>query len=230
MESPAIGVLNESPLHAALKESIRQPGDAIEVPVGGFVIDLVHDGTLVEIQTGSFSSMREKLDHLLDAHRFRIVHPIAVHTDIVNLEADGRVRSRRKSPKSGVAADVCAELVSFPTLLSHPNFELVIALTREEDHREPATHRRRRSRPRVGRRRLVRIESLVSLSEPRDLVELVPDGLPEPFTTAELATALGRSRSAAQQVAYCLRTAGVVEAVGRDRNGVAYSLSATRPS
>ncbi len=34
-----IGLLNEKPLHASLKEWYAQPGDQFEVPVDGFVID-----------------------------------------------------------------------------------------------------------------------------------------------------------------------------------------------
>ncbi len=72
-----IGVMREGPLHAALKAWLARPGDRLEVPVDGFVIDLVRaDGELVEIQTGSFSPLRSKMDALLDGYRVRIVHPI----------------------------------------------------------------------------------------------------------------------------------------------------------
>ena len=53
------------------------------------------------------------------------------------LDDDGREVSRRRSPKRGIPADVCAELVSFPTLLSHPNFTLEVALVEEEEVRRP---------------------------------------------------------------------------------------------
>src|SRR3954451_13073360 len=46
-----IGELREGPLHRALKEWLSAPGDAFEVPVEGYVIDLVRaDGELVEVQ------------------------------------------------------------------------------------------------------------------------------------------------------------------------------------
>ena len=75
---PAIGVMREGPLHAAVKALLAEPGDRLEVAVGRFVIDLVRaDGELVEVQTGSFGALGSKLDALLDEHRIRIVHPIA---------------------------------------------------------------------------------------------------------------------------------------------------------
>src|SRR5262245_29727482 len=74
----AIGTLREGPLHRALKELLAAPGDAFEVRVDGYVIDLVRaDGELVEVQTGGFSALRTKLDALLDRHPIRIVQPIA---------------------------------------------------------------------------------------------------------------------------------------------------------
>jgi hypothetical protein len=55
-----------------------------------------------------------------------------------------------------------------------------------------------------------------------DLLELLPDDLPTPFTTADLATHLARSRRIAQQMAYCLRHAGAIEAVGKTGNAIQY--------
>ena len=46
-----IGVLREGPLHRELKALLAAPGDAFEVKVDGYVIDLVRsDGELVEIE------------------------------------------------------------------------------------------------------------------------------------------------------------------------------------
>ena len=132
-----IGSLNEKPLHAALKEWYRRDGDEVEAPLEGFVVDLVRDGLLIEIQTRGFSAMRRKFDRLLDAHPMRLVHPVAAVKWIIKLDEDGREVSRRRSPKRGIAADVCAELVSFPSLLSHPNFILEVALVEEDEVRRP---------------------------------------------------------------------------------------------
>lgn len=63
----SIGVMREGPLHAAVKAVLAQAGDRLEVPVDGFVIDLVRaDGELVEVQTGGFGALGTELD----AHRF----------------------------------------------------------------------------------------------------------------------------------------------------------------
>lgn len=217
-----IGTLNEQHLHAELKSLYRERGDLVEVPIGGFVIDLVRDDTLIEIQTRSFSSMRKKLDVLLDAHPILLIHPIAAERWIRRIDDSGQEVSRRRSPKRGKSVDVCAELVSFPSLLSHPNFTLEILLVQEEEVRRPDPKAWRRGGWCIAERRLLGILERARFSAAEDLLSLLPEGLPDPFTTDDLATALTRSRHLAQEVAYCLREAGVLEAVGRNKDGVLY--------
>ncbi len=225
-----IGSLNEKPLHAALKDWYRRDGDGVEMPVEGFVIDLVRDDLLIEIQTGGFASMRRKLDHLLDSHPMRLVHPIAVVNWIVRLDEEGSEVSRRRSPKRGIAADVCRELVSFPALVDHPNFRLDVLLVEAEEIRRPDAARGwRRGGFVVEERRLIDVQGTVTFESSDDLAALLPTGLPDPFTTGDLAGALGRTRRLAQQVAYCLRLCGAVETVGRDRSGRLYRPCARRP-
>ena len=218
-----IGVLNEKPLHAALKEWYRIDGDRVEVPLDGFVIDLVRGDTLVEIQTRGFSSMRKKLDRLLDAHAMCVVHPIAAEKWIVKLDAEGEQVSRRRSPKRGIAAQVCEELVSFPSLLSHPHFTLEVALVEEEEVRRPDAKKGwRRNGYVIEERRLVDVVETVRLDAPESLLRFLPEGLPDPFTSADLASALGRTRHLAQEITYCLRVSGAVNTIGRDKRGILY--------
>lgn len=217
-----IGSLNEKPLHAALKDWYRRGGDLVEEPVEGFVVDLVRDDLLIEIQTRNFSAMRRKLDRLVDLRPVRLVHPVAATKWIVKLDGKAREVSRRRSPKRGVAADVCAELVSFPSLLDHPNFVLEVLLTEEEEVWRPDARGWRRGGYAVEERRLLGVVDAIEFRAPGDLRTVLPDGLPDPFTTKDLAGLLGRTRHAAQEVAYCLRESGAIEVDGRDRRGYLY--------
>jgi hypothetical protein len=218
-----IGLLNEKPLHAGLKEWYRCDGDQVEVPLEGFVVDLVRDGLLIEVQTRGFASMRRKFDRLLDTYSIRLVYPVAVRKWIVKLDDGGAEVSRRLSPKRGIAADVCAELVSFPSLLSHPNFTLEVALIEEDEVRRPDAKKGwRRGGFVIEERRLVSVVDTVEFASPQDLLGVIPSGLPDPFTTADLAAGLGRSRHLAQEVAYCLRISGAVETAGREKRGILY--------
>ena len=85
-----VAVLNEKPLHAALKEWYRQPGDRFEVCVDGFVVDIVRGPVLVEIQTRNFAAIKRKLAKLAVHNPVRLVYPIARDKWIVKLAEDGK--------------------------------------------------------------------------------------------------------------------------------------------
>ena len=60
---------------------------------------------------------------------------------------------------------------------------------------------------------------------PADLLALIPDDLAEPFTTADIAAAIGRPRPLAQQMAYCLREMGALTKVGQRGKAYLYERS-----
>ena len=223
----SIGTLREKPLHASLKQWYARPGDQVESPIDGFVIDLVRDDLLIEIQTRSFSSMKRKLTSLLElGHRIRIVHPIAIDRWIVKIDDSGTILGRRRSPKHGDPSDLFAELVSFPELLVHPHLEIQLLLTKEDEIRRHNPDRawRRKGWVVVERHLLEVVDSLL-LQSTTDITALLPAGLPDPFTTAELAERLGRPRRTGQQMAYCLSKAGVLTTAGKRGNSVLYLMS-----
>ena len=131
----AIGELPERSLHAALKRWYRLPGDRTEVPVEGYVIDLVRSDTLIEIQTASFGKLARKLTRLVRGHRVRLVHPVARRKWIVTIGPDGRVLRRRASPKRGAYRDLFAELVRILHLIGNPNFSFEVLLVEVEELR-----------------------------------------------------------------------------------------------
>jgi hypothetical protein len=218
--------LREKPLHASLKQWYAREGDRVEVPVDGFVIDLVRDEQLIEVQTRGFSSMKHKVGTLLGlGHAIRIVHPIPLDTWIAKVDPAGEVLGRRRSPKHGTPIDLFSELVSFPDLLAHPHLEIEVLLTVEEEVRRHTPGRSwRRNGWTVVERRLLEVVDTVPVRHPGDLAALLPGGLPETFTTSDLADKIGRPRRTAQQMAYCLSRAGVIVAVGKQGNTVEYRV------
>jgi hypothetical protein len=223
-----ISTFNEKPLHAALKEWYTRPGDQLEVPVGGFIADIVRGDLLIEIQTASFASIKRKLLELTTHHPVRLVYPIARQKWIVKLAEDGHSQfSRRKSPKRGMVEDVFAELVSFPTLLASSNFSLEVLLIQEEEVRRHDPVRRWRRKGWVTHeRRLLEVLERRRFETPADLANLLPPTLPEPFTTSDLAASLPRPRRLAQRMAYCLREMQVIDPVGKQGNAILYVRTA----
>jgi len=221
----SIGVLNEKPLHASLKNWVAQPEDQVEVKVDGFVIDIVQEDLLVEIQTGSFASIKSKLDKLVRSHRVQLIYPIAQEKWIVKLAKDeGDETTRRKSPKRGRVEELFREMVSFPHLLAHPNFSLTVLMTKEEEVRRYDKNKNwRRKGWRIIERRLLEVAEQITFGEPADWRALLPIGSGE-FTAKDLAKAIGISGQLAQKMAYCLRKADVIELVGKQGRAYLYKV------
>jgi len=208
---------------------MAEPGDQIEVPLDGFRIDIVRGNLLIEIQTRNFSALKRKLWQLVPDHRLRLVHPIAQEKWLVKRAKRGeKLSKRRKSPKRGIVQDLFGELVSFPELVLQPNFSLEVLLIQEEEVRHHDARRAWRRRGWVtDERRLLQVVERLLFAGPEDYAALLPDELAEPFTTADLARALGRPRSLAQKMAYCLRRMDVIADVGRRDRSVLYGRAAS---
>jgi len=222
---PGIGLLNETPLHASLKQWYARPGDQFEVPIDGYVIDIVRGDLLVEIQTSHLASIKSKLLQLAPSHRIRVVYPIAQQKWIVRLPTKGGDGTkRRKSPRRGRLEDVFWEAVSFPQLLAIPNLSLEILLTNQEEvWRYVGNRSWRRKGWAVDERRLLEVVESRSYEEPADWRALLPEDL-EPFTARELADALSVRLELAQKMAYCLRQANLIELTSKRGRAHVYQV------
>jgi hypothetical protein len=219
----------ETSLHRTLKERYAAGGSGRpEVVVGGFRVDAVDaNGRLIEVQSGPLGPLRAKLRRLLDDHRIRIVKPVILNRRVVRrVRADGPVVSSRRSPKRGALLDVFDDLIGVARIFPHSNLEIEILGVGIEEVRIP---RRRWPGYRVADRCLSEIHETTSLVKASDLWQLLPmncDG-GQPFTTRELALNLGRPRSFAQRVAYCLRLTGAAHVVDKSGNSLVYERSST---
>jgi len=223
-----IGLINEKPLHASLKQWYARPGDRFEVPVDGFVIDIVRDDLLIEIQTRNFASINSKLCKLTRSYEVRLVYPVVQEKWIVRSATSGGTAVRRKSPKRGRLEDLFWELVSIPQLLSNPNFSLEVLMISEEELRRYEGKRRwRRKGWVVEGRRLVEVLDRRLFGVSSDWLTFVPDGL-QSFTTKDLATLADTRRDLAQKMAYCLRHTKMIELIGRQGRANLYRV-ADRP-
>ncbi len=225
---PGIGLLNEKPLHASLKRWYAQPGDRFEVPVEGFVIDIVRDDQLLEIQTGNFASIKPKLIHLVRSHPIRLIYPIALEKWIVRLaKGESKGVTRRKSPKRGRLEDVFWEMVSIPQLLLNRSFSLEVLIIREEEARRYGGKRNwHRKGFVVEERRLLEVVDRKLFKESADWLTFIPAGL-ESFTARDLAEAIDISQELAQKMAYCLRNAGVTNLMGKRGRANLYRVAGT---
>jgi hypothetical protein len=223
--SPIIGTLAEKSLHAALKDWLTQPGDKQEIRVDGFVIDIVRDDLLIEIQTRHLGAMKRKLTNLLPHHSIHLYHPIAAQKWIVRQTADGDLISRRKSPKSGQLIDVFTELVRIPHLLTHPNLTLTILLTQQDEiWRDDGQGSWRRKRWSIHDRHLLDVVDQHTFHKKEDWLKLLPANLPQPFTNKDLAATLPCRINLAQKMSYTFRHASFIKAIDKKRNALLYEI------
>jgi hypothetical protein len=226
IEVPGIGLLNEKPLHASLREWYAQPGDQFEVPVDGFIIDILRDDLLLEIQTGSFASIKSKLAKLVRSHQTRLIYPIAQEKWIVQLaKDDGRAATRRKSPKRGRVEDLFWNMVSISQLISSRNLSLEVLMIREEEARRYAGRGNWRRRGwAIAERRLLEVVDRRLFDKPADWLALLPEGF-ERFTARDLAEVMGIRLPLAQKMAYSLREAKLVNLIGRRGRANVFAVS-----
>ena len=223
-QPPLIGTLAEKSLHAGLKEWYGRSGDQFEVRVDGFVIDIVRDDLLIEIQTRHLYAMKRKLTELLKRRRIHLILPIAYEKWIVRQTAAGSFISRRKSPKRGRLIDIFSELVRIPHLLHNPNLTIEAALTQEEEIlRDDGQGSWRRKHWSLFDRCLLAVNEQRVFTSLPDYAALLPVDLLRPFTNRQLADALNCRPNLAQKMSYTLREAGLLEVAGKKGKAYCYT-------
>lgn len=221
-----IGTRNEMSLHASLKEHYRQDGDLVEGRVLNYVIDLVQKDRLVEIQTKNFAALKTKLARLLKNHRVHLVYPVALERHLVYLDPlTEKVKLRRKSPKKGSVYDLFSELIRIPRLLCHSNLSLETVFIKEEEIRcDDGRGSWRRRGISILDRRLVQILDQRIFAGPQDLLDLIPSGLPTPFSNRDLAQKAKIGVTQARKVTYTFKKAALLQEVGRNGNEILHAL------
>ena len=212
-----IGTAKEKSLHAALK--VRYAGEAgtTEAQVGSYVCDAVReDGEIVEIQTGNFGSIEDKLSALVQGARVRLVHPIAALRFVEVRDPDGTLLRRRKSPRGGTEWDIFAALIRAPRLPLMAGLSIELALVEETELRvADGKGSWRRKGVSVLDRRLDAVRDTILLSGAEDYRRYLPDALGSEFTSKELAAAGPIRTELARKALYVLCRIGLIAESGK---------------
>jgi hypothetical protein len=218
----------ETTLHRQLKQAYAASPSNLEVKFGEFRIDAIRSDELIEIQCASLSALRSKAQRLLDVNPLRIVKPIYGRTRITRLDQrEGKVVSRRLSPKRGEWVDFFDELIYFTRVFPHPNLTIELVMVDVEQIRIPRTTKKRWRRNHSDYQvQDIRLESIVETYELKtstDLLRLIdwPSGDIQ-WTTESIAKRLSRPRWFAQKVAYVLKHVGAIRSTARNRSGIVY--------
>lgn len=217
--------MTEYSLHSEIIDWYSVSGDEFEVKMDGFIIDILRDNLLIEIQTRNFSAIKKKLIKLLLNDQVRLVFPIAKLKWIVHISKSGEFVRKRRSPKKGKLTDLFYELVHLPHLIGNNNFSLEVLLIEEEElrcHDGKGSWRRRGVS--VKDRKLLNVFNRVIFENNRDFLSFLPDDMVRPFTNRILATKLGVSIRLAQKITYCLRRMDVLSIAGKKKKELLFEV------
>jgi hypothetical protein len=218
--------VTEQTLHEQLKEVYAKETGEIESTLGDYRVDVVRGDLLIEIQTRSFSNIRDKLRDLAGDYKVRLVHPIAYRKWITKLNKDGKPVSRRKSPKSGRIEDIFYELVYMPKLLSNSNFELEVVLVDLEEYWiDDGKGSWRRRRWSIYDKRMLELRERHLFTSPEDFKRLLPESLPTRFTSRILAKEAKLRIRASQKMLYCLHKMDIVTRNGKKGRSYLYKIN-----
>lgn len=227
MESPGIGLENESSLHSSIKLWYARPGDRIEVKVENSIVDILRGNTVIEIQTANFTAIRKKLYKLIKNHPVRLVFPVPAEKYILHTSpGDGHVIMRRKSPKKGTVYDIFNELIRVPAIINEDNFSLEVLLIKEEDiMRDDGKGSWRKRGSSTVDKKLTGIVKSFIFNSPQDFLNLIPSELDMPFTNKSLAKCVRIRNANAQKMTYCLRKMGIISETGKCGNQLLFNIS-----
>ncbi|MBQ4150465.1 MAG: hypothetical protein IJC81_01505 [Clostridia bacterium] len=222
----SIGTLSEKMLHSVLKYYLEPCDDFHEVALGGYVADIMRDGSITEVQTRGFDRLRAKLSQFLKDYSVTVVFPIAKtkHFCIVD-EYSGETSKMKKSPKSGSIYDAFKELYKIKMLLGNENlyFHFVLLDITEIRKKVQKSYRNHKGYE-VFERIPNAIEEEIFIDGKNDFAKLVPKELPSPFTSADFAKAIKRQRYVASTALNILEYVGAVKRVGKDKNSYLYEI------
>lgn len=221
-----IGTLSEKTVHAILKNYYEPDEDKQEIPVENYVADIYADGEIIEIQTGQFNRMRDKLKAFLPLYPVTIVYPIPREKWIVWIDEEtGELSKKRKSPVKGNPYTAFPELYKIKMFLKEPNLRLKFVFLDMEEYKllNGWSRDRKKGSSRYDRIPTELVEE-IDINCIRDYMQFVPYELEGEFTSKEFAKAVHISVSLAQTVLNILYYVGTVTRTGKRGNQILYTV------
>ena len=250
-EYGGIGTLGEKQMHAAIKRFVCPDEGCHEIIIDGselcnsregdeddgkkkkrrFVADVMKDGVIYEIQTGSFAPLREKIRWILENTKYNLVviHPI-IETKWINyINSDGNVGRRTKSPQRGSYKDLADEMYYFSEFIENPRFSVVLLSMEAEQYKTDASKGRKRAK-KYQKYELIPVSLLRAyiFKGVEDYKLFIPDGLPEVFTTKTYSTLSKIRGRGAYSAVKSLAAIGLFEEAGKLGRAAAYRLKVNK--
>lgn len=216
LEETGINIEKEKSLHAAIKRWYKRPEDRLEAKVSGYIIDVVRENELIEVQTGNFSKVKKKLSALSENYNVTIVYPVAVEKTIIVVNGDGEVLRRRKSPKKGSMYTLFDELVRIPELILKDRISIeILFIWMDEIRIDDGKGSFRRKGVSLYDKRLTKVIDKIEFKTKEDFKAIIPETIAKEFTNKILAEELGITTRETTKITYCLNKMGVIKKSGK---------------
>ena len=215
-----IGTYSEKSLHFVLKNFFECESDYHEVAYKGFIADVMHGDSITEIQTSTLNGMQKKLDAFLEEKTVRIVYPLIKKKTIIWIDSDtGETERSDKSIKYETDYTLLGQLFYISEYLRDPALTVTVVDVEADDYREVSGNspyrKKRAKKVDIVPTKLLDVRDLVF---PDDVISLIPQSLPMPFTRDELSRSVhlrGRDLWAALKLLEALRLIERTEPRGR---------------
>jgi len=219
----SIGTYKESSLHRSLKFRYSDPGET-EVKVGGYVCDgRSQTGELIEVQTGSFGPLKEKIEKLTRDQKIRIIYPVIKNKYIEVYDTKDKLLRRRKSPGKGSIWDVFNCLLYAPQLCLAPKVTLeLVLLDIAEKRRDDGKGSWRRKGITIEDKVPIAWYESIEIKKPKDYFLFLPFKKDEEITVNSLSEKAGISAPLARKCLYVLNKAELIERTGKRGNAYLY--------
>lgn len=188
-ERIGIGTLQEKTVHAVMKNYYAPDEEMHEIPIGNYVADIYTGKQIIEIQNGNFYKIRGKLDAFLTEYPVTVVYPIPHTKWLIWIdEESGELSRKRKSPLTGNVYRAFAELYRIKNYLLNENLHFRFPLVDVEEYRLLNGWSRDRKKGSCRYDRIpVALFDEVIIERREDYLQFLPYGLPEEFTSNDLA-------------------------------------------
>ena len=222
-----IGTLGEKTVHSTLKQYLSRDLANQEIKIGSYFADVCVDGHIFEIQTRQFNKLRSKLEFFLTDHPVTVVYPVTNHNYLRWVTPDiGEITPPKKSTRKGNPLLVFAELYRIRPFLSHPNFSLKIVLMDMEEYRMLDGYGKdKKKRATKCDKFPLKLVAEYDMESPKDYMMLLPEDLPDTFTTKEFARLAKIPVSLAQTTLLLLSELRIVLRTGKQGNAYIYELN-----
>jgi hypothetical protein len=223
-----IGTMNESSLHRKLKFQYTGKGGKTEVAAGEYIADgRRKDGEYIEVQTGSFAPLKDKVKELAALSGVRIIHPVAVNK-IIEVYKPGKpygdLLYRRRSPLKGSRWNIFDALLSAPLLplISGLTIEIILVDILEKRIKDGKGSWRRKGIS-LYDKELAACHDSILFKKPADYLRFIPFKKKEEFTSSLLAEREEINTDTARKALYVLTKIKIVKRKGKKGNAWVYA-------